>query len=166
VVQRRPLIALASGLPALGALTLPVLDLRLGFADAGNDAPGKTGREAYDLLSEGFGPGFNGPLVVVTEGGHGGAVPATDTPAAALQGVRGVAAVGPVTPVGDGTVATVLVFPEGAPQDEETSSLVTRLRDHVLPGLAADTGATYPSAGPPRRRGTTRTRWRYGCRCS
>ncbi|WP_443089343.1 MMPL family transporter [Yinghuangia sp. ASG 101] len=147
VVQRRPLIALVSGLLALGALMLPALDLRLGFADAGNDAPGKTSREAYDLLSEGFGPGFNGPLVVVVEGGRAGAVPATDSAVAAMGRAEGVAAVGPVTPVGDGTVAMVQVFPEGSPQDKETSRLVNRLRDDVLPGIAAETGAKYLVGG-------------------
>ena len=67
-VQRRPWAPLALAVAALVALSLPALGMRLGFADAGTDDPAKTTRKAYDLLAEGFGPGFNGPLIVLTEG--------------------------------------------------------------------------------------------------
>ncbi|MCF2528422.1 MMPL family transporter [Yinghuangia sp. KLBMP8922] len=146
-VQRRPLLALLTGLLSLGALALPALDLRLGFADAGNDAPGTTSRKAYDLLSEGFGPGFNGPLIVVAESGTGDAATPLRSAAAALTQVPGVTALGPVTPIGDGSIATVMVFPSTSPQAEETSRLATRLRDGILPDLASETGTTYLLGG-------------------
>ncbi|GAA2085989.1 MMPL family transporter [Streptomyces albiaxialis] len=135
-VQRRPLPALAAAVVALLALSAPALDMRLGFADAGNDPRGSTSREAYDLLAEGFGPGFNGPLVVVSRGG----AEAAGELRAALARTDGIAAASPVLPSEDGAVSTVLAFPETAPQDEATADLVHRLRDDVLPPVTARTG--------------------------
>jgi putative drug exporter of the RND superfamily len=66
-VQRRPRTALLVSVVALGALSAPALGLRLGFADAGNDAPTTTSRQAYDMLADGFGPGLTGPLYVVAD---------------------------------------------------------------------------------------------------
>ncbi|GAB2585482.1 MMPL family transporter [Streptomyces capparidis] len=146
-VQRRPLAALLLAGVALGALAAPALGMRLGFADAGNDAPHTTSRQAYDLLSEGFGPGFNGPLVVVADGGDGGARRAGAAVARALEGTEGVRAAAPPSVTEDGRVATVVVFPDSAPQDEETSELVTRLRDDVLPAVEERTGARYLVGG-------------------
>nr|WP_241562702.1 MMPL family transporter [Streptomyces hoynatensis] len=146
-VQRRPLAALLVAVAALGALSAPAAGLRLGFGDAGNDAADSTSRKAYDLLAEAFGPGFNGPLVVVAEGGEQGAAAAAGKAADALAEVPGVAAVAPPTPTEDGQVATLLVFPGSAPQDEATSELVSRLRGEVLPGIAAQTGGEYLVGG-------------------
>ncbi|WP_433334887.1 MMPL family transporter [Spirillospora sp. CA-294931] len=142
-VQRRPLAALLAAGVLLGALVLPALGMRLGFSDAGSDAPGTTSREAYDLLSQGFGPGFNGPLLVVTDGGPDGAAAA----ARALSGTPGVQGTADPVPTPDGKAATVLVFPTSAPQDEETSELVGTLRNDVLPELSARTGARYLVGG-------------------
>ncbi|UCM89604.1 MMPL family transporter [Streptomyces marincola] len=146
-VQRHPVIALVLAVAALGALALPALDLRLGFNDAGNDAPESTSRQAYDLLSEGFGPGFNGPLVVVAEGGDAGAERAAAAAAEALAGAENVAAVSPPVPTEDGAIATLFLFPGSAPQDEATSDLVAELREAVLPGVERDTGAAFMVTG-------------------
>ncbi|MEV0554604.1 MMPL family transporter [Streptomyces sp. NPDC050597] len=136
-VQRRPLPALLVAVLALLALSAPALGMRLGFADAGNDPRTTTSRQAYDLLAEGFGPGFNGPLIVLVQGDE-----------AAGQGVRselakaeGVATAGPAMPSEDGALSTVIVYPSTAPQDEGTTDLVHHLRDDVAPGLERDTGA-------------------------
>ncbi|MGW0547981.1 MMPL family transporter [Streptomyces altiplanensis] len=137
-VQRRPWAALIVALVALGALAAPALDMRLGFADAGNDARTKTSRKAYDLLAEGFGPGFNGPLVVVADGGGENAAERVRT---ALEKTDGVAAVTPASSAEDGSVSTVVAFPGSAPQDQATSELVDRLRSDVLPPLERETGA-------------------------
>jgi RND superfamily putative drug exporter len=139
-VQRRPWPPLIVAVALLLALTAPVAGMRLGFADAGSDAPSSTSRQAYDLLAEGFGPGFNGPLLVVAEGGG-----ATELERA-LARTPGVAAVTP--PETDGDLAMVLAFPASAPQDEATGELLGRLRDEVLPGLERETGATYLVGGP------------------
>ncbi|MGK5533683.1 MMPL family transporter [Streptomyces sp. URMC 129] len=151
-VQRRPLAALLLAVTALGALAAPALGLRLGFADAGNDPAGSTSRKAYDLLSEGFGPGFNGPLVIVANGGEGGgggggAERAAAEASAVLGDTPGVAAATGPMPSEDGQVATVIAFPDSPPQDEATTDLVSALRDDVLPRLGARTGAEYLVGG-------------------
>lgn len=156
--QRRPLVALLIAGVALGALCVPALNLRLGFSDAGNDSADSTSRKAYDLLADGFGPGFNGPLVVVVDGtagaqGSGGADGgglAASAGAAAAQALRttpGIAAVADPMPTEDGLVATVIAFPTTAPQDKDTSELVGHLRDDVLPRLSGTTGAAYLVGG-------------------
>ncbi|WP_407560271.1 MMPL family transporter [Streptomyces sp. 184] len=146
-VQKRPLAALLGAAVLFGALAFPALGIRLGFNDAGNDPSDSTSRQAYDLLSDGFGPGFNGPLLVVTEGGDGGAEEAAAAAATTLGQTEGVAATAPPMPTPDGEAATVLVFPESSPQDEETQKLVGTLRDDVLPGVTADNGAEYLVGG-------------------
>jgi putative drug exporter of the RND superfamily len=142
LVQRRPLPALAIALALLLALAAPALDMRLGFADAGNDDPSKTSRQAYELLAQGFGPGFSGPLVVVSEGDPDAAGELQRT----LAGTPGIARVTP--PAGEGDVATVVAFPATSPQDAATERLVTSLRDDVLPPLERATGATFLVGGP------------------
>ncbi|ADI06538.1 MMPL domain protein [Streptomyces bingchenggensis BCW-1] len=143
-VQRRPLPALLAAVVALLALSAPALSLRLGFADAGTDPTTSTSRRAYDLLAEGFGPGFNGPLVVVSRGDAAAARELRTT----LARTDGIAATTPPLPSEDGAVATVLAFPRTSPQDEGTADLVHTLRDRVLPRLGERTGADYLVGGP------------------
>src|SRR5437763_8465197 len=125
-VQRKPVAPLAIGLIVLIGLSIPAAGMRLGFADSGTDPATSTTRQAYDMLAEGFGPGFSGPLAVVT----------TDGDAVALQqklaSTPGIAQV--VAPRGR-DVKTVLAFPTTSPQDAATASLVKRLREDVLPTL-------------------------------
>ncbi|SDK33645.1 MMPL family transporter [Streptomyces indicus] len=135
-VQRRPWTALLVSVVALGALAAPAAGMRLGFADAGNDAETTSSRQAYDMLADGFGPGFNGPLFVVSEGAADLGPVRT-----ALADTPGVAAVSAPIPSEDGEAGTLLVFPESAPQDEATSALVKELRGDVLPPLEDETGA-------------------------
>ncbi|QKG18639.1 MMPL family transporter [Actinomadura verrucosospora] len=148
LVQRRPLAALLAGGALLVALAAPMLGMRLGFADAGNDAPSSTSRKAYDLLSEGFGPGFNGPLLLVTEGGRDGASQAAGDASRVLGRTAGVKAVTAPRPSGDGRIATVTVFPTTSPQARETADLLLRLRGSVLPAMSAQTGASFALGGP------------------
>jgi RND superfamily putative drug exporter len=143
LVQRGPWVPLLLGIVALVALSLPALNMRLGFADAGTDDPAKTSRKAYDLLAGGFGPGFNGPLVVVSEGDQTAAQMLGQT----LAADPGIAAVTPPQLTPDGKIATVLAFPKSAPQDAATSDLVRRLRDGTLPKLESQTRATYLVGG-------------------
>ncbi|MFY1687700.1 MMPL family transporter [Plantactinospora sp. WMMB782] len=142
-VQRRPWLALLLPTALLLLLAVPALDMRLGFADAGSDAPGSTSRQAYDLMSTGFGPGRNGPLVVVVEGGQ----PAATEVRGALAGAPGVAAVTPAFPAPDGQLHTLLLFPTSAPQDAATMDLVQRLRDEVIPAVERNTGVTVSIGG-------------------
>ncbi|MQY11620.1 Membrane protein YdfJ [Streptomyces sp. RB5] len=142
-VQRRPLAALAAALVAMLALSLPALDMRLGFADAASDPAGSTSRKAYDLLADGFGPGFNGPLVIVADGGNNAGQALSST----LDGAEGVAAATPPLPSEDGKLATVIAYPDSSPQDEDTTALVHRLRDDVLPPVERETGARFLVGG-------------------
>ncbi len=141
VLQRRPWPAFLLGLLVLLVLAAPVLGMRLGFGDAGNRPTTDTTRQAYDLLSEGFGPGFNGPLLLATEtpGGADDRV-ALDALTRTLEATPGVAfATAPVANA-DGTAAVLQVYPMTAPQDAATEDLVERLRDDVIPDATAGTG--------------------------
>ncbi|WP_166353968.1 MMPL family transporter [Phytoactinopolyspora limicola] len=143
-VARRPWPPVAIALVLLAALSVPMLGMRLGFADAGNDAETTTSRQAYDLLAEGFGPGVNGPLFVLTDGvaeQHAGVVQQT------LAATPGVASVSPPQPIPDSDLTTMMVIPDSAPQDEATSDLVADLRGDVLPELTGQTGGTYLVGG-------------------
>jgi RND superfamily putative drug exporter len=135
MIQRRPLIAALASLAILLVLASPILALRLGSADAGTDAKGTTTRQAYDLLAKGFGPGFNGPMQIVAQlpsAGDSGAVAALR---AGFVGQPDVAAVAPAIYSPGGSLAVINVFPKTAPQDAATSTLLTRLRDSVIPPL-------------------------------
>ncbi|ATL88096.1 MMPL family transporter [Streptomyces malaysiensis subsp. malaysiensis] len=136
-VQRRPLPALLVAVVALLALSAPALSMRLGFADAGNDPKTTTSKKAYDLLAEGFGPGFNGPLIVLAQGDKA----AGQAVRSELAKAEGVAAASPAMPTEDGALSTMIVYPETAPQAEGTADLVHHLRDDVAPGLERETGA-------------------------
>jgi RND superfamily putative drug exporter len=132
-VQRRPWTAAIVATAILLALAAPALGMRLGFPDAGNDKPGTMTREAYDLISEGFGPGANGPLVIAAELPGPEAKGAIDGLAAQLRKEQGVAYVPAPRFNKDGTAAILTVVPTTSPQDEATSELVERLRDTTIP---------------------------------
>ena len=142
VIARRPVPVLVASLAVLLALSAPALGMHLGFADAGTEDETTTSRQAYDLLADGFGPGFNGPLVVVSEGDDQDTAALADT----LADARGVAGVSQPRQL-SGELGMVLVFPTTAPQDVATNELVTHLRSEVLPPLEARTGATYLVGG-------------------
>jgi RND superfamily putative drug exporter len=105
--------------------------VRLGAADQGTQPKEQTSRQAYDLLAEGFGPGFNGPIPIVVD--VNGDRQAPQRVYDRVQGVEGVASVDEPQLNDPGTVGIVFVTPESAPQDEETDNLVDRLRDNVVP---------------------------------
>lgn len=129
-VQRRPRRLAALAVVVMAVLAIPVLSLRLGATDQGNHQESTTTRQAYDLLAEGFGPGFNGPLQVVVEG---------DAPAGLVDGIRateGVAQVAAVPPANGVTV--IQVVPTTSPQSEQTDRLIDRLRDDVIPQSGAE----------------------------
>ncbi len=138
-LQARPWPAALAGVAILVPLALPALGLHLGVADAGNDPTSFTTRRAYDLLSSGFGPGFNGPLLLAAET-HGPAdVAAMGHLATAIARTPGVAAVSPVIPSPNGRAALLQVVASGAPQDASTTRLVHALRDRVVPDATSGT---------------------------
>ncbi|MDC0765910.1 MMPL family transporter [Streptomyces sp. HD] len=129
-VQRHPRPVAALAVVVMAALAIPVLSLRLGATDQGNHQESQTTRQAYDLLAEGFGPGFNGPLQVVVEG---------DAPEGLVNGIRsaeGVAQAAAVPPANGVTV--IQVVPTTSPQSEQTDQLIDRLRDDVIPRSGAE----------------------------
>jgi len=109
--------------------------VRLGAADQGTQPKDQTSRRAYDLLAEGFGPGFNGPIPIVVD--VNGDRQAPDKIYRRVNGLPGVASAGKPQLNDAGTVAIVFVTPQSAPQDEETGALVDRLRDDVVPAATA-----------------------------
>ncbi|MFJ2563055.1 MMPL family transporter [Streptomyces sp. NPDC087568] len=137
-VERHPKALGVVALAVITVLALPTLTLRLGTSDQGNDPSTSTTRKAYDLVAEGFGPGVNGPLTLVTrvDGAEGRL--ALDNLDTTLRATEGVAAVTPATYNSSGTVAYLTVVPDSAPQSQHTSDLVQRLRTDVLP--RAETG--------------------------
>ena len=129
-ITARPRSAALAGTAILLALAAPVLGLRLGMPDDGNDAGGSTTRIAYDRLAEGFGVGFNGPLVLATD--RTGQLQQVKQAAERTAGVAMVSE--PVlSPKRD--AATLTVIPATSPQDPRTSELVTRLRDELPAGV-------------------------------
>ncbi|MFD0741070.1 MMPL family transporter [Phytohabitans flavus] len=141
-VTRRPAAVLATAVLALGVIAIPALSLRLGLPDDGTAAPDTTQRKAYDLLSAGFGPGFNGPLTVVADSpdAQGAAAEASQ----AIMALPDVAAVAPpvLNPAGDTALLTVI--PASAPSSAATEDLVAAIRDAdgSLSGDLSVTGQT------------------------
>ncbi|MEV8596809.1 MMPL family transporter [Streptomyces sp. NPDC052012] len=138
-VERHPKLLGAIALVVMAVLALPTLSLHLGTSDQGNDPKTSTTRQAYDLLADGFGPGVNGPLTLVTEVEGAEDRLALGNLDATLRQTEGVASVSPVTYGQGGDTAYLTVVPESSPQSKETSELVDRLREDVLPRAEAGT---------------------------
>jgi len=139
-VSRHPWSLALVALAVLAFLAVPTLSLRLGASDAGNDPSSSTTRRAYDLLAEGFGPGFNGPLQLVGELSSPADRAAFGRLAAGLTGSRDIAGAAalplpPTSPIG-----VIQVEPASSPEDPATSALIQRLRTEVIP--AAERGTT------------------------
>ncbi len=148
-IQAHPWPAVLVGVVVLGLLAVPLLSLRLGFSDEGNSPEDTSTRKAYDLLATGFGPGFNGPLVLASELPKGADQPALDRVTAALGKARGVAFASPGIVNDPARPEAVLwrVIPTSAPQDEATTDLVHRLREDVIPPATAGTGMKIAVTG-------------------
>ena len=138
-VTRRPWVTGGAALAFLLILAIPVFTVQLGSSDAGSNPEGTTTRKAYDLLAEGFGPGFNGPLLIALDQKAGSDAAAKAE--AALRETPGIASV--VAPAINpaGNTAVITAYPTTSPQSADTASLVHRLRDDVLPQTLAGTGA-------------------------
>ncbi|MBN1528680.1 MAG: MMPL family transporter [Thermoleophilaceae bacterium] len=141
LVTARPWLSIAAGVLVLLVFAAPVTQLRLGQPDDGNQPASKTQRVAYDKLSEAFGPGSNGPLLLAVDTRKGD--PGTREQLAQLRravaGTGGVAAVAAPVPSRDGEMATIFAVPTTAPQDAATSNLLAELRDDVIPGAVEGT---------------------------
>ncbi|WP_158711043.1 MMPL family transporter [Streptomyces albus] len=161
-IQRHPWPYLLASTVTLVALALPLFSLRLGTADDGSAPEDTTQRRAYELVTEDFGPGWTGPLVVTADFGANGSRAEVRRSAADLRtelaGTDGVAEVRPPRLDESGTTALYTVVPEGSPDEESTEELVHRLRDDVLPGAVEDTeGAEDTQAAEAHVGGSTAT---------
>lgn len=154
LLQRKPIIPVVLALSVVMVLALPTLSLRLGFSDDSGKVEGNTSRIAYDLMSEGFGPGVNGPFFAAVN------LPAPRDMDALAETVRiisetpGVAstlpnaamlpliAVNPSAFSDNGIVTSILITPDSAPQNIATSDLLERLRTQTGPALESQTGVT------------------------
>jgi len=148
-IQRNPVPFAIVSAGVLLVMALPLLRMDLGFTDAGNGSTDLHSRRAYDLQAKGFGPGFNGPILVVVDLAEGGAE--------TLEPIReeiakdpNVASVAPPFfnrgELATSDTATFQIFPKTKPQADETTDLVNRLRDDVLPRFEG-TGADYSLTG-------------------
>ena len=148
-IQRRPWLAVIAGVVVMVALALPFFSLRLAFSDEGNYPEDTTTRKAYDLLAEGFGPGFNGPLLLATEVPQGADPAALQAVTTALTADPGVAFVSPPFPNNPAAPSAAVwrLFPTTAPQDQATTDLVYRLRQDVLPTVTEGTGLVVAVSG-------------------
>ncbi|ATL25301.1 MMPL family transporter [Streptomyces formicae] len=138
-VLRHPLAVLLVAVVGLGAVAVPAASLELGLPDEGTSAPDTTQRKAYDMLSESFGAGFNGPLMV-TVSKDADVAAAAKTVGDSLAKVDGVAAVTPAQPNKAGDTAILNVIPETGPSDHKTEELVKSLRS-TADGIGTDTGS-------------------------
>ncbi|WP_449353181.1 MMPL family transporter [Streptomyces shaanxiensis] len=139
-VERHPKLLGAIALVVITVLALPTLGLRLGTSDQGNGPESATTRQAYDLLADGFGPGVNGPLTLVTRVDGAEDKLLLDNLDATIRTTKGIASTTPVTYDSGGDLAYFTIVPDSAPQSQQTSDLVERLRTEVLP--RAETGTT------------------------
>jgi RND superfamily putative drug exporter len=146
-VQRRPWTFAIAATVLMLALAAPALGMRLGFPDAGNDPSDSMTRKAYDLNTEGFGAGTNGPLVIAAEMPNSSAKPAVAKLAERLRGTEGVAFVAGPRINQSGNAALITVIPKGSPQDKATEDLVNHLRDDVIPSATANSGLAVHVGG-------------------
>ncbi|MFK0156806.1 MMPL family transporter [Streptomyces sp. NPDC090499] len=140
-VVRRPAAVLLLGVAGLGAIALPATQLELGLPDDGSQPTSTTQRRAYDLLSEGFGPGFNGPLMIVVDAkGSDAPKKAASKVADDIKGLKDVVTVTPAAFNKAGDTATITVIPDSKPSSVQTENLVHAIRDQSA-DVKADTGA-------------------------
>ncbi len=146
-VERHPKLLGAIAVVVMAVLALPTFSLHLGTSDQGNDPKTSTTRQAYDLLADGFGPGVNGPLTLVTKVDGAPDRLALDNLDATLRTTEGVASASPVTYNQGGDTAFLTVVPESSPQSKQTSDLVDRLREDVLPRAESGTSLDLQVGG-------------------
>ncbi|NJP42756.1 MMPL family transporter [Streptomyces sp. PRB2-1] len=148
-VQRHPRSLAALAIAVMAVLAIPTLSLRLGSSDQGNNPTSTTTRKAYDMLADGFGPGFNGPLTILAEV-PGGArdKQALDGLVSTLGRTKGIAYAAALPMQPDSTVALVQAVPTTSPQDKATSTLINHLRQDVVPQAERGTTMKAYVGGP------------------
>lgn len=147
-VTRKPLVGLVAGVLVMGVLALPVTSMRLGLPDHGSEPTASTQRKAYDLVKKGFGPGFNGQLMIVIDlAGASDRAQALAAVSKAVANTKGVELAMParLNPAGDTAVQSIV--PAEGPASPQTSKLVSDLRSAARNQVESATGAKYYVAG-------------------
>ena len=147
LLQARPGLVSLVTVALLLLVASPYLDMELNLSNAGNNPTSMHSRRAYDLMEAGFGPGSNGPLLIVVERDEGLDPESLAALDAALQATEGVAMASPAMPNEDGTTAIIQVVPTTGPQDPATEDLIHALREEILPGATQGSGITTYVAG-------------------
>ncbi len=138
LVMRHPIISSVAVVAILGTIAIPAASLQLSLPDGGSEAEGSTQRQAYDLVTEGFGPGYNGPLVVAVDITQTiDIVNDLDRVGAELRSLDGVEWVSQGIPDTGLDTAIIQVVPSSAPDSEATKALVQSIRD-LAPSIKAD----------------------------
>ena len=146
VIQRHPVIAAAVSGAFILVLAAPALGMKLSFPDESAQARGTMGYASYATMAQGFGPGFDAPVIVAAKLPD----PHADTArlAAAIAATPGVAAVTPVVVSRDGEAAMMIAYPTTGEQDPATDTLVNRIDNTVLPQATKGTGISAYVTGP------------------
>jgi RND superfamily putative drug exporter len=137
-IQRRPWTAALSASAVLLILASPLISLRLGFGDNGNAPESTTVRRAYDMLAQGFGPGFNGPLFITVQGETAQSPEALQGFVETLNNTAGIAYAQGMPASQDGSLSLVMAYPTTSPQDIKTEQLIHELRSTVIPQTGVD----------------------------
>jgi RND superfamily putative drug exporter len=137
-IQRRPWSAALSATAILLVLAAPLASIRLGFGDNGNAPTTTTVRKAFDMLANGFGPGFNGPLYITVQGDTASNPDALAAFVGTLQSTEGIAFAQSTPASADGSLSLVIAYPTTAPQDAATNDLVKFLRSDVIPSTGVE----------------------------
>ncbi len=151
LIERRPVLPAVVAFVIIVVVALPFFSLRLGSSDQGNDPIGTTTREAYDLLAQGFGPGFNGPLLLVAQNDGDANTEVLHKLASEVQAQPGVVdrpiAVVSLPPKGGKQVSLLTVYPTTSPEAAPTTALIDHLRQVTIPATVAGTGVVVYVGG-------------------
>jgi putative drug exporter of the RND superfamily len=145
VVQGHPVVAVVAAVLVIGVLAVPALFMKLSMPDESAQARGTMGYASYAAMAQGFGPGFDAPLIVAA-GLRTGDLRAVTALRGAIAGTPGVAAVAPPVISQDGQAAMIIAYPTTGEQDPATNALVKRLQDTVLPRSGLTAYVTGPNA--------------------
>ena len=148
VVSRHPVVSAVAATAVILILAIPVLSMKLSMPDESAQASGTMGRASYETMAQGFGPGFDAPLIVAATLPRTGDTAVAARLAGAVGATPGIARVTPPITSQDGKAVMLIAYPATAEQDPATSALVNRINDTVLPRATAGTGVTAYLTGP------------------
>src|SRR5450631_411676 len=138
VIERRPILPAIGALALLAMLAIPFFGIRLGSSDQGNDPSSTTTRKGYDLVAQGFGPGYNGKLELVVSGPKAADPAFLRTVTQTLVAQPGVVGASiHAQPLPGGKLTFVGFTPTTSPQDQRTTDMAKHLRSSVLPPIVS-----------------------------